>query len=47
MAPTPVVNAVVIIGPRAVPPIGFGRSRTTNEHPVRTAARIAVYIVQM
>jgi hypothetical protein len=46
-APTPEVYSVVIIGPRAVPPIGLGRSSTTNRSPVSTAARIAVYMVQM
>ena len=47
LAPTPEVHGVVIIGPIAVPPMGFGRSSTTKRAPTATAARIAVYIVQM
>ena len=45
--PTPEVKAGSSMGPRAEPPTGFGRSRTTNRAPVATAAFIASYIVQM
>jgi hypothetical protein len=46
--PTKEANSGVITGPRAAtPPIGFGRSSTTNRLPASAAPFIESYIVQM